>query len=406
MSTTFLACLAIIFIVIFKLLNVNSSPQKPKLYCKDELFKDRIMKICSAELTENYIPTRLWGFSGHVQTILQSLIGRVKCPWSLGDRIYISMPDGSTLTYDLYQPLNLTHDEDITVAVCPGVGNSSESVYIRTFVHYAQCHGYRMAVLNHIGVIDSINVTSPRIFTYGHTDDYAAMINSLVKKFPTTHIISVGFSLGGNLVTKYLGEKNVPKPANIIGAVSICQGYDANTATQCLLKWQNFQRFYLYVLTENVKSIIMKHRNVLLNDEVKRKYNLNEREIVASATLPDLDEAYTCKIHNFPSTQALYSWSSCINYLKNIEKPIIFINSVDDPLVPEILLRPIREFAESHPKVLYIETQHGGHLGFYEHGLINPNPLTWLDRILVSLLGGIAFANNDLIMKRSTTMAM
>lgn len=77
------------------------------------------------------------------------------------------MPDNSTLTYDLYQPLNHNHDVDITVAVCPGVGNSSESVYIRTFVHYAQCHGYRIAVLNHIGVIDTIQVTSPRIFTYG-----------------------------------------------------------------------------------------------------------------------------------------------------------------------------------------------------------------------------------------------
>lgn len=281
------------------------------------------------------------------------------------------MPDGSTLTYDLYQPLNLTHDEDITVAVCPGVGNSSESVYIRTFVHYAQCHGYRMAVLNHIGVIDSINVTSPRIFTYGHTDDYAAMITSLVKKYPSTHIISVGFSLGGNLVTKYLGEKNVPKPSNIIGAVSICQGYDANTATQCLLKWQNFQRFYLYVLTENVKSIIMKHRNVLLNDEVKRKYNLNERDIVAAATLPDLDEAYTCKIHNFPSTKELYSWSSCINYLKNIEKPIIFINSMDDPLVPEILLRPIREYAGNYFCLLFCLFFNTYIIGKYVRSLVN-----------------------------------
>jgi abhydrolase domain-containing protein 2 len=115
----------------------------------------------------SYIPTRLWGFSGHVQTILQSLIGRVKCPWPLGERVYLKLHDGSTLTYDLYQPIAHHHDEEITVAVCPGVGNSSESVYIRTFVHYAQCHGYRIAVLNHIGVIDSIQVTSPRIFTYG-----------------------------------------------------------------------------------------------------------------------------------------------------------------------------------------------------------------------------------------------
>jgi abhydrolase domain-containing protein 2 len=53
------------------------------------------------------------------------------------------------------------------------------------------------------------------------------MINSLVRKYPSTFIISVGFSLGGNLITKYLGEKNVAKPTNIIGGISICQGYDA-----------------------------------------------------------------------------------------------------------------------------------------------------------------------------------
>jgi abhydrolase domain-containing protein 2 len=112
------------------------------------------------------------------------------------------------------------------------------------------------------------------------------MIQNLTKKYPTTRIILIGFSMGGNLITKFLGDTSTQKPANIIGGVSICQGYDANVATKCLLKWQNFRRFYLYVLTENVKSIILKHRNVLLSDEVKRKFNLNERDIVASATLP------------------------------------------------------------------------------------------------------------------------
>jgi abhydrolase domain-containing protein 2 len=55
---------------------------------------------------------------------------------------------------------------------------------------------------------------------------------------------------------------------------------------------------------------------------------------------------------------------------------------------------------------MYIECQNGGHLGFYEGGLINPNPLTWLDRILVSLLGGIAFAHSDIAMKKPVKLVM
>lgn len=192
------------------------------------------------------------------------------------------------------------------------------------------------------------------------------------------------------------------------------------------MTWQNFQRFYLYVLTENVKSIIMKHRHVLLSDEVKRRFGLVESDIAKAATLPELDDAYTRKVHNFASTTELYKWSSSINYMKNIDKPVVFINALDDPLVPELLLDPIRNFSrklinnchvytrdlmkillitETHKQALYIECAHGGHLGFYEGGLLNPDPLTWLDRILVSLLGGIAFAHADMNLKK-TTMAM
>uniref|UniRef100_A0A2M3ZDX9 Putative alpha/beta hydrolase n=1 Tax=Anopheles braziliensis TaxID=58242 RepID=A0A2M3ZDX9_9DIPT len=402
MSPAFLAVFAVILCILFRILNVSSTPQIPAIVCKDGQFMECFNKIAPM-LREPYIPTRLWGFSGHIQTIIHSIVGRVKCPWPLGERVYLSLMDGSTLTYDLYQPLITTVEDDITVAICPGIGNSSESVYIRTFVHYAQCHGYRCAVLNHIGVLDSVQVTSTRIFTYGHTDDYAAMINSLLKKYPTTNVVSVGFSLGGNLISKYLGEAK--RPSNIIGGVSICQGYNAVNATQWLLKWQNFHRFYLYVLTENVKSIIMKHRHVLLSDDIKQRYQLNERDIAAAATLPELDEAYTRRVHQFPTVKDMYSWSSSINYLTNIKRPMVFVNARDDPLVPEMLLEPVKQFAANHNQSLYIELQNGGHLGFYEGGLIYPNPVTWLDRALVSLIGGIVMSHNDLLVAKQTAHA-
>jgi len=393
MSTAFLTAIAVIMCILFRILNVNSQPLKPNVWCLDEQFLECIYKIAPI-LREPYVPTRLWGFSGHVQTVLHSIVGRVKCPWPLGERVYLLLNDGSTLTYDLYQPLNESQD-DVTVAICPGIANSSESVYIRTFVHYAQCHGYRCAVLNHIGALPSVQVTSTRIFSYGHTDDFAEMVENLHKKYPSSHIVAVGFSLGGNLVTKYMGEEQKNKPQTIVGGISICQGYNAVEGTKWLLNWQNFRRFYLYVMTENVKNIILKHRHILLSDEVKARHNLDERQIIAAATLPDLDEAYTRRIHNFPTTHELYKWSSSINYFENIDKPMIFINARDDPLVPEELLSPIRDFAQTRHKSAYVELAHGGHLGFYEGGLIYPNPVTWLDRTLVAMVGSIVLMHTD-----------
>ena len=56
-----------------------------------------------------------------------------------------------------------------TLVICPGIANSSETSYIRTFVTYAQTHGFRVAVLNHLGALSSEKLTAPRIFTYGNT---------------------------------------------------------------------------------------------------------------------------------------------------------------------------------------------------------------------------------------------
>lgn len=63
-----------------------------------------------------------------------------------------------------------------------------------------------------------------------------------------------------------------------------------------LLNWQNFRRFYLYVMTETMRNLILRHKTVLLSEDVKQKCNLNEHDIISAATLPELDEAYTRRV--------------------------------------------------------------------------------------------------------------
>lgn len=101
-------------------------------------------------------------------------------------------------------------------------------------------------------------------------------------------------------------------------------------------------------MTENLKNIILRHRKILLSDDVKKRYSLSEHEIISAATLPELDEAYTRKLHGFNTISELYKWSSSINYLKNIDVPMVFINANDDPIVPDILLEPVRKLASKY----------------------------------------------------------
>lgn len=124
--------------------------------------------------------------------------------------------------------------------------------------------------------------------------------------------------------------------------------------TNHLMNWENFRRFYLYFMTENVKQIIRKHKHILLSEEVKKKYDINESDISYALTLPDLDEVYTRKIHNFPTVHELYQWSSSLNWLALIKKPMVFINSKDDPLIPEVLLEPIKAHASKYMSSLLL----------------------------------------------------
>lgn len=76
----------------------------------------------------------------------------------------------TTLTYDIYQPLNNINEHDVIVAVRLGIRNLSESIYTRSFVHWSQCHGYRISVFNHVEALSSVSsVFGYRIFTYGNT---------------------------------------------------------------------------------------------------------------------------------------------------------------------------------------------------------------------------------------------
>merc|ERR1711936_644102 len=379
-----LVLVAIALCFLFKILNVNNSPEKSQFYCSNQKFLEEFLKR-APELAEPYIPTRFWGFSGHLQTIIQGVISRLHCPLVNGHRVSLRLTDGATVTYDLYHAIEEHPDQgDFTLCICPGIGNNSESVYIRRVVYNAQLHGYRVCVLNHIGTLGTVPVTSPRIFMYGNTADYAAMIKDVVRRFPNTTMICVGFSMGGNLITKYLGEPRV-KPTNIVAGISVCQGYDANRAMTLLLEWKGFRRIYLYAMTEAMKSIIRRWQRFLFTDEIKRKIGLNERQVLNAATMNELDDLYTRRLAGFSNVTDFYNAMSCSNHLNNIQVPIVFINARDDPIVPPPLLEIVRDAALTHDNMIYIEQKFGGHLGFYEGGFVYSNPLTWQDRMGVHI---------------------
>ncbi|NXR53575.1 ABHD2 lipase, partial [Hippolais icterina] len=254
-----LAAVAAVLYVIVRCLNLKSPTAPPELIYQDSALARFLLKSCPL-LTKEYIPPLIWGKSGHIQTALYGKMGRVRSPHPYGLRKYLTMPDGATATFDLFEPCS-EHctGEDVTMVICPGIANHSEKQYIRTFVDYAQKNGYRCAVLNHLGALPNIELTSPRMFTYGCTWEFGAMVNYIKKTYPQTQLVVVGFSLGGNIVCKYLGESQANQE-RVLCCVSVCQGYSALRAQETFMQWDHCRRFYNFLMADNMKKIILSHR--------------------------------------------------------------------------------------------------------------------------------------------------
>ncbi|XP_061250392.1 monoacylglycerol lipase ABHD2 isoform X1 [Bos javanicus] len=423
-----LAAVAAVLYVIVRCLNLKSPTAPPDLYFQDSGLSRFLLKSCPL-LTKEYIPPLIWGKSGHIQTALYGKMGRVRSPHPYGHRKFITMSDGATSTFDLFEPL-AEHcvGDDITMVICPGIANHSEKQYIRTFVDYAQKNGYRCAVLNHLGALPNIELTSPRMFTYGCTWEFGAMVNYIKKTYPLTQLVVVGFSLGGNIVCKYLGETQANQE-KVLCCVSVCQGYSALRsplsghlgnetivgiviprfiprvesgletqksaewrAQETFMQWDQCRRFYNFLMADNMKKIILSHRQALFGDHVKKPQSLEDTDLsrlYTATSLMQIDDNVMRKFHGYNSLKEYYEEESCMRYLHRIYVPLMLVNAADDPLVHESLLAIPKSLSEKRENVMFVLPLHGGHLGFFEGSVLFPEPLTWMDKLVVEYANAI-----------------
>uniref|UniRef100_A0A8C4DPY3 Monoacylglycerol lipase ABHD2 n=1 Tax=Dicentrarchus labrax TaxID=13489 RepID=A0A8C4DPY3_DICLA len=389
-----LAAVATVLYVIVRCLNLKSTTAPPGIIYQDTPLSRYLFKTCPM-LTKEYIPPLLWGKSGHLQTALYGKMGRVNTPTPFGVRKFLPMQDGATATFDLFEPIGEhSTGDDITMVICPGIGNHSEQNYIRTFVDHSQRQGYRCAVLNHLGALPNMELTSPRMFTYGCTWEYAAMVAYIKQAFPQTLLVVVGFSLGGNIVCKFLGE-HTSNQDRVLCCVSVCQGYSALRAQETFLQWDQCRRLYNFVLADKMKKLILSHRSSLLSMKSSNIGDADLNRLYSATSLMQIDDSIMRKFHDYSSLKEYYEKESCVHYIHNVTVPLLLVNSSDDPLIHQSLLAIPRTLAEKMPNVIFALTQHGGHLGFFEGAVLFPQPLTWMDKVIVEYTNAICHWEKD-----------
>ncbi|WP_417443472.1 YheT family hydrolase [Joostella sp.] len=192
-----------------------------------------------------------------------------------------------------------------------------------------------------------------RSYHSGDSDELEWIINHILKTTNYKDIILKGFSLGGNLVLKYLGQHDTP--SQIKAAIAISAPCDLYGSMLEIHKRKN----YLYALRFK-KSLIqkLKEKQKIFPDKV------TDQTIKSIITLKDFDDIYTSKAHGFLDALDYYKQSSSLQYLEAITTPTLLINAENDSFLSESCFP--REKAKKNEH-LFLETpKYGGHVGFYD----------------------------------------
>lgn len=238
----------------------------------------------------------------------------------------------------------------------------------------ARSKGWRVVVFNSRGCGES-PVTTPQFYSASFLGDMREVVAHVGSRYPKANLYAVGWSLGANILVRYLGQESHACPLS--GAVSLCNPFNLVIADEDFHK--GFNNVYDRALARALCKIFKKH--ALLFEDIGGDYNIL---MAANAkTVRDFDEGLTRVSFGFKSVDDYYSNSSSSDSIKDVCRPLLCIQAANDPIAPN---RGIpREDIKENPNCLLIVTPKGGHLGWVA-GDQAPNGAPWTDPVVMDFL--------------------
>lgn len=262
-----------------------------------------------------------------------------------------------------------------TVIFLHGLGGSVNSPYMRGMIAALNALSYNTVALHFRGCSSEPN-RHAQMFHGGQTDDLAEVIDTLVSQAQGNKVYAIGFSIGANILLKYLGERGLDAP--LAGAAAISTPFSLED-TQATLS-TGFSRVYQHFLLTKIKMAVLKKFIMQDHDDI------NLLSIALAKDMKHFDELMTVPMHGFKDTSDYYSQSSSISYLDKIEVPTLIVHAKDDPFLPETAIK----WPKSLPKcVEFILCENGGHVGFVS----GDSPQTteyWLEKIVPNFIHQIS----------------
>jgi predicted alpha/beta-fold hydrolase len=208
----------------------------------------------------------------------------------------------------------------------------------------------------------------PRLYHSGETEDLHHVLQYLKGRWPERSLGAIGFSLGGNVLLKFLGEREDGGTQFLNGAVGVSVPYDLSAGARFLEQgWSGlyYARYFLRQLKGKVRA-----KEALLSPI------LDLEKVYASQTLREFDDWATGPLHGFRDAEDYYRHSSSNQFLPTIKVPTLLFHARNDPFLPPSAIP--HAAVKENPALFPAFTRRGGHVGFLE-GMLPGLPTVWTE---------------------------
>ncbi len=314
-----------------------------------------------------HFQTAPWITGGHLQSLWSPLFRRQNMP--VRQREKLNLPDGDFINLDWYGPED--GKAPLTVLL-HGLTGCSQSKYIIGLQQALAAADLPSVAMNFRGCGGEPNNLTVGYHS-GISSDLDLVLTILHRRFPGRILQGAGFSLGGNVLLKYLGEKGDKSLLKAAAAISV-----PFELGQCSKRIDlGFSRIY-----RNRFMAEMREYLDLKKEHFRRRGwldKLNTLDALGSleavTTFYQYDELVTAPLHGFNSAEDYYQRCSSRYFLGGITTPTLILQSYDDPfLFPHSLPEPEELSASTQMELM----SGGGHVGFVTHSGLTP--VYWLEQ--------------------------
>jgi predicted alpha/beta-fold hydrolase len=288
-----------------------------------------------------------WLFNGHLQTIYPSLFRKVKFTYQQRERL--ELPDGDFVDLDWHFA---TTERKKLIIITHGLEGDSHRHYVLGMAKLFTQNGYDALGWNCRSCSGEIN-RKLRFYHHGDAGDLRSVVNHAIQDYGYEEIILAGFSMGGSLSLRLLGEEADKVPSQIKKAVCFSVPCDLLSSVK--------------ILSQSANKIYSSRFLGKLGKKIRQKEKLFPGQISSEGYekikhFIDFDNRYTAPLHGFTDAFDFYERASVKPYLKNIRVPSLIVQALNDTFLSAECF--CYEEAENNPN-LFLETpDNGGHCGF------------------------------------------